>query len=307
MGESETGCSDEESSPLRLGVTLAIVGTFLFALKSIFIKLSFAAGADPTLLLTLRLVFAFPLYSVILLRTRRSAGCPGLTRNQLWSTLALGFLGYYLASFLDLAGLQYITAQLERLTLFVHPAIVAVLAWVFLGEKLNRRIGGAIALCYLGVAVMYFKENAIASSQNVGLGVVLVALAALSYSVYVLLAKPMIKTIGSRQFTSIAMIGSTFFAAAHFGTTQKLHHLFEANSIVYLYASVLAIICTVLPSFMINEAIHRIGATRTAVIGSVGPILTMLLAIIFLSEPSSIQHFVGMALAMGGVSLVSRK
>ena len=130
---------------------------------------------------------------------------------------------------------------------------------------------------------------------------------ALSYSFYILFAKPTMQQIGSRQFTSLAMIGSTFFVVVHFATTQPFSSFTEANPLVYVYGIVLAFVCTVIPSFMINEAIMRIGATRTTVIGSVGPVLTMLLAILVLHEPSSLQHFLGMAVAIYGVSLVARK
>ena len=289
------------------GVGLAIAGTFLFALKSIFVKLAYAAGAEPTQLLLLRLVFALPFYVVVFLRCRMAQGRKPLHRTQLVHSLLLGFLGYYLPSYLDLQGLQYITAQLERLTLFIYPAIVAMLAWLFLGEGLNRRILLSIVLCYCGVAVMYGQERSLIGGTNVTWGIVLVSGSALSYSVYVLFAKSTMTRIGSRQFTSLAMIGSTVFVVIHYLVTRDVATLTTTAPVVILYGIVLAVVCTVIPSFMINEAIMRIGATRTAVIGSVGPVLTMLLAIAVLQEPSTPGHFGGMPIAMIGLSLVTRK
>ncbi|WP_145062226.1 DMT family transporter [Adhaeretor mobilis] len=295
------------SNQFASGVTLAIVGTFLFALKSIFIKLAFAAGASPTLVLTLRLFFALPLYAIVLWRLRAGGKCEPLTRKQVLRALGLGFLGYYLASYLDLTGLSMISAQLERLTLFTYPAIVALLAWLFLGEELGPRVIFAILLSYAGVLLMYGGERAFTQSEHLGLGVLLVMGSALSYSLYILFAKPAMQRIGSAQFTSLAMIGSTCFVGVHFLLTQPWSDLIDAQPVVYLYGLILAFVCTVLPSYMINEAIVRIGATRTTVIGSVGPTLTMLLAIVVLDEPSSLQHFAGMAVAIAGVSLVARK
>lgn len=306
-------CTEREAqATFRSGFLLAIAGTFLFALKSIFIKLAFTAGAEPLLLLMLRMSIALPLYIIVLWQTKLAAGKPlagkpHVGKLPLVKTFALGFLGYYLASYLDLMGLQYITAQLERLTLFTHPAIVAVLAWLFLGEALNRRVILAILLCYAGVMLMYSQEQSGGSNTNVGKGVLLVAAAALSYSLYVIFAKPTMRQIGSRRFTSIAMIGSAVFVGIHFGATRSLDALVTAEPVVYLYGVILAFICTVIPSFMINEAIMRIGATRTAIVGSSGPVLTMLLAIFVLGEPSSTLRFLGMAVAIGGVSLVARK
>lgn len=294
-------------TPFAFGVTLAIAGTFLFALKSIFIKLAFAAGATPTLLLTVRMLFALPFYVVVLWHFRRAQQSRTLPSGVVAKSLVLGFLGYYLASYLDLSGLALISAQLERLTLFTYPAMVAVLAALFLKEQLTRRIVAAISLSYAGVVLMYSGEQAVASSANLGWGVALVIGSALSYSLYILFAKPTIQQIGSGQFTSLAMIGSTCFVVIHFLCTQHWSEFFAAQPIVYLYGIVLAFVCTVLPSFMINEAIARIGATRTTVIGTVGPVLTMLLAIVVLDESSSIQHVAGMTIAIYGVSLVARK
>ncbi|MEL6104966.1 MAG: DMT family transporter, partial [Planctomycetota bacterium] len=253
------------------GLLLAAFGTFLFALKSIFIKLAFQAGAGPTLLLTLRMLMALPFYVFVLWRlwpievegSRPSRGLIG-------RALALGFLGYYLASYLDLCGLAYISAQMERLTLFVYPAIIAILAAMFLGERLTIRVALAIALCWMGVLVMYWRERELLEGSNVGRGVALVACSALSYSLYVLFAKPTMLQMGSRQFTSLAMIGSTVFVAGHFAATRPPTELVSAAPSVYAIGLVLAFVCTVLPSFMISEAIVRIGATRTSVIGSVG-------------------------------------
>ncbi|TWU17247.1 EamA-like transporter family protein [Novipirellula galeiformis] len=290
-----------------VGITLAIVGTFLFALKSIFIKLAFAAGATPTLLLTVRMLLALPFYVLVLWYLQRSKDVQPVSQSLATRSFALGFLGYYLASYLDLSGLSYISAQLERLTLFTYPAMVAVLAWMFLGERLSGRILIAILSSYAGVGLMYGQERTFSQGTDVGLGVILVFGSALSYSLYVLFAKPTMQRIGSRQFTSLAMIGSTFFVGVHFLATQNIRDFAKLPPIVYGYGAILAFVCTVVPSFMINEAIVRIGATRTTVIGSIGPVLTMMLAIAVLDEPSSLQHFAGMAVAILGVSLVARR
>lgn len=302
--------AESPAATFTTGVALAIAGTFLFALKSIFIKLAFAAGATATEVLAVRMALAFPFYVVvlILLRRRASGKTPrAISRLQVATAMLLGFLGYYLASYLDLRGLEYISAQLERLTLFTYPTMVALLAAVFLGERLTPRIVVAIALSYAGVWLMYSQERLITTSDHVTTGVLLVLGSALSYSAYVLLAKPMMQKVGSRLFTSLAMIGSTMFVAIHFVATHAPSDLARLPPIVYLYGVFLALVCTVLPSYMINESIVRIGATRATVIGTVGPVLTMLLAIVVLKEPTSLVHAAGMLIAVLGVSLVAVK
>jgi drug/metabolite transporter (DMT)-like permease len=259
------------------------------------------------MLLTLRMAFSLPFYVAVLWYSRKSPAATPLPRASFVRAVTLGFLGYYLASFLDLTGLTLISAQLERLTLFTYPAMIAVLAWLYLDETLNGRIVTAIICSYGGVLLMYGQESGISPNANVGVGVLLVLGAALSYSLYIVFAKPTMQIIGSRQFTSLAMIGSAFFVAVHFLCTERISDVADLEPIVFVYGLILALVCTVLPSFMINEAILRIGATRTTVIGSAGPVLTMLLAIMVLHEPSSLQHFAGMAIAIFGVSLVARR
>lgn len=308
---ADEACATAPATRYASGVVLAIGGTFLFALKSIFIKLAFATGAEPTVLLSLRMGIALPLYVVVLCYSWRSVQTNSATwRRDVPLALVLGFLGYYLASYLDLCGLTHISAQLERLTLFTYPTMIAVLAAMFLGERLTPRIVAALAFSYAGVWLMYGQEKLIASTQSrdeVTIGVLLVLGSALSYSLYILFAKPIMQRIGSRQFTSLAMIGSTGFVAAHFLATRSPAVLAELHPIVYLYGVVLAFVCTVLPSFMINESIVRIGATRTTVIGTAGPVLTVLLAVAVLHEPTSVYHAVGLLLAIVGVSLVAVK
>ena len=220
--------------------------------------------------------------------------------------LAVGFLGYYLASYLDLLGLEYISAQLERLTLFTYPTMVAILAALFLKEKLTRWILFSLALSYAGLWVMYGQELAIASGDNVIKGVLLVLGSALSYSIYVILAKPMIQRVGSQLFTSIAMLGSTLFVAIHVLGMEAID--FSAiPSKVYVYSFLLAFLCTVLPSYMITAAIAQIGATRTTVLGSVGPVFTIILAVFSLGEPFGLMYLLGVCLVLGGVTLVTIK
>ena len=301
---------EESASTFLLfsGVGLAIGGTFLFALKSVFIKLAFAQGTNATTLLALRMDLSLPFYLAMLWRLRREVE-PGRTREarHALAAMLLGFFGYYLASFLDMAGLALVSAQLERLTLFTYPALIALLAWLFLDEKLNAKIVAAICLSYLGIYLMYSQERGSGSAANVLTGVLLVLGSALSYSLYVLLAKPLMQRMGSRRFTSLAMVGSAFFVTVHFLATQPVRTLGSLPLAVWLYGLILASVCTVIPSFMINEAILRVGAARTTVIGSIGPVLTMILAIVVLGEPASLVRFAGMAIVLAGVSLVAAK
>ena len=293
-------------------MAFAVAGTFLFASKSILAKWVYALGGDATELLTLRMVYAWPFYAVVLGRSLRTGqkdgGATRVSARDAFVATGLGFFGYYLASYLDLLGLEFVSAQLERLTLFTYPALTSLLAWRFLGESLSWRTAASISLCFAGVALMYHQETKLpdASEHSVAWGILLVAGAAVSYSAYVVAGKPLMRRLGSSTFTSLAMIGSGGFVVAHYAALRDWSGLMELDGRVHLWSLVLAVGCTVVPSYLINAAVVRIGASRTSIIGTAGPVLTVLLAIVVLGESSSAWHFVGMALAIAGVTVVAR-
>lgn len=302
------------SNNWAIGILFAIFGTFLFALKSIFIKLAYQEGANADEVLLLRMLIAAPFYlGMLCFLKRRKAGKdrPSLKLLDTTKIIGLGFFGYYLASYLDLKGLHYISAQLERLTLFTYPTMIAILAWLFLGEKITKAIILSLLLCYTGLWIMYGQEIQFSnqSSSTITHGVLLVLGSALSYSIYVILAKPMILRFGSRLFTSIAMLGSTLFVVIHFGIIEgpSAFLLSDIEPIVWLYTSLLAFVCTVIPSFMITEAISRIGAARTSILGTAGPVFTIVLAVIIIDEPFTLYHALGVLIVLIGVGVVSRK
>jgi len=284
---------------------LAVGGTGLFALKSIFIKLAYQQGVDTTTLLTLRMLLAAPFYAGMLWwLLQRSAGTRP-TRTDVLATFGLGFLGYYLASLLDMQGLNHISAQLERLTLYTYPVLTTLLGWLFLKEPLTRRILLALGLTYSGVLVLYAHE-AMDSGSVVTLGVLLVLGSSLSYSLYVLMSKRLIGRLGSRLFTSIAMLASTVYVLIHFSVTAPALPVVQIPPAAWIYALLLAFVSTVLPSFMISEAIARLGAGRTSIVGTAGPVFTILLAVVMLGEPFGWVHLAGVLLVLYGISLLGK-
>ncbi len=292
---------------LYAGMGLAVLGTFLFALKSIFIKLAYAEGGDAELVLLLRMLMAAPFYLAMWMYLLSSnAESRKVTLRSYGAMLGLGFLGYYLASYLDLLGLEFISAQLERLTLFTYPAMVAILAAICLKEKLTRWIVVSLVLCYMGLWLMYGQELELSRGETVRKGVFLVLGSALSYSVYVILAKPMIKKFGSKLFTSVAMLGSSMFVMGHVFSLGEVD-LAEVPASIYGYCALLAFLCTVLPSYMITAAIGKIGATKTTLLGSVGPVFTIVIAVFTLGEPFGWMHLLGVMCILSGVALVSCK
>ena len=282
------------------GFVLAIFGTLLFSLKSIFIKFLYQQGLDANAVLVLRMALALPLYAIILLwLLRHQVDRMQLNLSTMRSIFLLGFLGYYLASLLDLMGLELITAQLERLSLFTYPFMVAVIGYLLFNEGLTRRLILALIITYSGLWLVMGQELQL-TGNNVVLGVSLVLGSALSFAFYVLLSRPYIKQIGSKLFTSIAMIASSIFGLLH-GVVMIDWSVLIISNTAWLWLALLVVFSTVIPSFMMTEAIHRIGPAQTGVVGMLGPIFTIGMAIYLLDEPFTLIIAIGVLLVIIGV------
>ncbi len=302
MRESNPTTTQQPS--FNVGFFLAIGGTALFALKSIFIKLAYAQGVDTATFLMLRMTLAAPFYVLMLGWLWRQAGIPLLKTRDWLAMIGLGFIGYYLSSWLDMLGLNYVSAQLERLTLYTYPIMTTLLGWFLLRERISARVMAALVLTYSGVLVLYLHEATL-GGRSVTLGVALVFAAALLFAFYVVFSKRLIAQIGSRWFTSVAMLSSAAFVSLHFFSVHSVSAL-NVTPLTVGYALLLAIFSTVLPSFMLSAAIGRIGVGRTSIVGTIGPIITILLAIMLLGEPFGWFHLAGVVLVMLGVSLLGK-
>ena len=125
-----------------VGPAFAIVGVLGFAFKAILIKLAYASTPiDAVTLLTLRMIYSAPFFALMAWwATARTPGAKPLARRDWLSIAWLGFIGYYLSSLVDFMGLQYVTAALERLMLYLYPTIVVVLSAIFFKQRITGRI-----------------------------------------------------------------------------------------------------------------------------------------------------------------------
>lgn len=290
----------------RLGIALAVLAALGFSFKAIFVKLAYAAAAvDAVTLLTLRMTFALPIALWASLWLCRAA--PPLSRNDWGLLLALGVLGYYGASILDFIGLQYISAALERLILFIYPTLTVLIGVLFMGKALEKRQVAALALSYAGIALAFAHDLQVTDDMHaVLLGGAFIFGSALSYALYSAGAEVAIRRLGTLRFAALAIIVSTFATQLHFVLTQPFSALAQPLE-VYAYAAAMALFSTVLPVFWQSAAVQRIGAARTVLIGTLGPMLTIFFAWLLLTEPVSIAQLLGAGLVLAGVLLVSRR
>jgi drug/metabolite transporter (DMT)-like permease len=288
-----------------IGASLVFIGAVLFSGKAILVKLAYAYHIDAVSLLTLRMLFSLPFFVAIAFFSSRKTQKATLARRDWVAVAGMGVMGYYLASLFDFMGLQYITAGLERLILFVYPTLVVLLSALVFGIKIGRREYLALVLTYLGIFVVFYNDLSVYQS-GVVTGSLLIFASALTYAIYLMGSGQLIPKLGSVRFTAYAMIVSSGAVLAHYAVT----HSFAAWDFppqVYFLSLGMALFSTVLPAFLMSEGIRLIGSGRASIIGSVGPVSTIVLAYFFLNEAITLHQVLGTLLVLVGVLTVSAK
>ena len=291
------------------GIAFALTGVLAFSFRPILIKLAYAVPTatahpvSPTTLLFLRMVLAFPFFATIAwwLRGQR----PPLSGRDWAGITGLGFIGYYLSSLLDFIGLQYIGAGVGRLINFLYPTLVLVLSFLFLHRRPSRRELTALAITYAGVALVVSNQVGGSTGGKLFLfGALMVFCNAFTYAVYLVAGGELIKRVGSMRFTAYTMIVSTLPIVVQFLVLESLPAL-DLPPAIWWIAAIMATFSTVVPVFLVAEALKRIGANQFALIGAVGPLSVAITSALGLDEPFTWLQAAGGALVISGVLLVS--
>ncbi|CAM5789915.1 DMT family transporter [Castellaniella caeni] len=290
------------------GFVLAGLGAVLFSAKAIVAKLLYLHGVDALDVIGFRMLLAFPFFAVIAWFQARRAR-QGLIARLGWRDslriCLLGFIGYYLSSFLDFLGLQYISAGLERLILFLAPTFVLLISAWFLKKPISSRQWLAMALAYGGVALVFWDDLSVAG-EHVILGSACVLGAAFSYAMYLIGSGELIERVTATRLTAYAMTVSTVVTMAHFFTVKGWAGLDQAFP-VYWLSFIHATLNTVLPTFMIMWSVARIGAPLTAQLGLLGPVSILFLAWAFLGEPITTLQVLGTVLVAAAALVLGRR
>ena len=250
----------------RIGLLYAVLAAVGFSGKAILVKLAYRYGVDAETLLALRMAFSLPFFLGMAWIGARQASSRLTPRDGAWLS-GLGFLGYYLASYLDFLGLRYISAGLERLILFIYPTLVVLLSALLLGQRITGRILSALALCYAGIALAVAHDWRLAgSAQDLALGSLLVFGSALSFALYLLGNGRVIHRLGTVRVTAFASVVACWLAVGQFLVLRPLIALIQPGP-VYGLAVAMALLSTVLPVWLLSEAIRRIGAGPVALLG----------------------------------------
>lgn len=285
---------------------LVIVGSILFATKPVFIKLMYVTDdLEAIHVLFIRMLFSVPFYFFILFRYKSLSEVLKQLNENWKPILFLGFMGYYLSSYLDFKGLQYISAGLERVILFLNPTIVLILSAIYFSKKIKLYQLIAIGISYLGIAIAFLSHTDLTDQSSLMLGGGLVFLAAFSFAIYLVGAESYSKKIGTVPFTCFTMIIAFIIISLQYTATTPFSDLVEFKSSIYIYGIYIAVFSTIIPSFMIVEGIKRIGANNASIISAVGPISTIIMAYFILNEQVSLMQLIGSSLVILGVVFIS--
>jgi drug/metabolite transporter (DMT)-like permease len=281
---------------------LATFGAIAFSGKAIIVKLAYRYGVDAVTLIMYRMLFALPIFAAMAWWASR--GRAALTRKDWLGVLWLGFTGYYLASFLDFAGLAYISASLERLILYLNPTLVLLLGLVLYGRRITRPQMFGMAISYGGVMLVFGHEMTLLGRETVR-GALLVFLSAISYALYLVYSGEMVKRLGALRLVGLATSVACLFCILQFVLLRPLAAAAVAPEVIWL--SVLnATLCTAVPVLMVMMAIERIGAGLAAQTGMVGPMSTILMGVLILGEPFTAWVAAGTVLVIAGIFVFSR-
>lgn len=280
------------------GYVLAAAAALLFSSKSILIKLAYAAGSDAESLLALRMGMALPIYLSIWVLARRRSPATSLTPRAALASAAVGVLGYGVSSYLDMKGLEFVSAPVERLILFTYPFFVAVLGACFFGLRIQGKAIVGLFISYAGLALV-LRDSLHGPLSLAAVGVCLVFGSAASYALFQLLAGRLVRQLGSVEFTCIAMTAAALFALMAY-LLKRPGGAWLPGAEVLVLAALLALLGTVLPSFLLSAALKSLSPQANSAIGAVSPAFTIALSMAILGEPMSPTALAGSATVVAG-------
>lgn len=285
------------------GLAIAISGAILFSAKAIVAKLIYRYDVDAVTLITFRMLFSLPFFAAVAVWKARTE--TPLSKADHGKIVVMGLLGYYLSSFLDFLGLQYISAGLERLILFLTPSFVLLISVVFLKKKITLPEWLALGTAYLGTVLVFMHDVRLGGS-NVALGGAFVLGSAVAYALYLLLSGDLVSRVGALRLVAYAMCVSSVACILQFFLLRPASMLVQPMP-VYGLSVINAVFCTVFPVFLTMVAVSRIGPATTSQAGMIGPVSTLFLGALILGEPITGIQLAGTALVLAGIYLLSKK
>jgi drug/metabolite transporter (DMT)-like permease len=300
--------TSQSRSYFILGFVFCFLGAIFFSTKAIIVKVAYReTDVDAVSLLALRMLFSLPFFIIAAYVSSARSTNIKFTISQ-WVIIAtIGCLGYYISSLLDFIGLQYVSAGIERLILFIYPTLVLLMSSLIFKSEIKPFQWVAVGVTYVGLLLAFYAEAELPQQNNNGLvfGSIMIFICAITYAAYIVGSGRLIPVVGAAKFNSYAMSFACIGVLIHFFIKSDQSLLTFSNEI-YGYSFAMAIISTVIPTYMISEGIRRIGSGNAAIVGSVGPVSTIIQAYYFLGEPFLLFQIIGTALVLVGVLIIGR-
>ena len=291
-----------------IGIGICLLGAICFSTKAILVKLAYRdTGIDAVPLLALRMIFSLPFFFVSAVLASGKAGNVKFTTSQWFYVALIGSLGYYVSSLLDFVGLKYVSAGIERLILFIYPTMVLLISSIVFRIRVTPAQWIAVAVTYAGLLLAFVGELSLDAdySGDFYYGSALIFACALTYATYLVGSGKLIPVVGAAKFNSYAMSFACVAVLLHYFFTSE-ESLLSFSQEVYAYSIAMALFSTVIPSYLISEGIKRIGSGNASIVGSVGPVSTIIQANIFLHEPVFALQIAGTVLVLAGVLLIGK-
>jgi drug/metabolite transporter (DMT)-like permease len=285
------------------GLAIAIAGAVLFSTKAVVAKLLYRYHIDAVTLIAFRMLFSLPVFAGVAIWKMRTQA--PLSSADRWRIVGLGLIGYYLSSYLDFLGLQYISVGLERLILFLTPTFVLAITAIFLKRRITAVEWAALGLSYCGILLVFVHDLAGGAGSTV-IGSLFVLASAVSYAIYLLGSGEMVKRVGSLRLVAYAMCVSSVAGIAQFFLLRPASLLVQPLQ-VYGLSLVNGVFCTIFPVFMTMVAVGRIGAATASQAGMIGPVSTLFLGALLLGEPVTAVQLAGTGLVLAGIYMLSLK
>lgn len=291
-----------------IGFIIAFVGAVMFSTKAIIVKKAFAdVHVDALTLLAIRMLFSLPFYLIAAIFIFRQSSNVRMNLRQWTITIALGIFGYYLSSLFDFIGLQYVSAGLERLILFLYPSFAVLINSIVFKQPIPRNQQIALLLSYAGIGIAYFGELRIdTSNPNFFFGSFLIFLCSITYSIYIVGSGRMVPKVGAAKFTTYSLLSSTAGVLIHYAIAGN-HDALQQSINLWWYGILLAVVATVIPTFMLSYSMNKIGSNKVAIISSIGPVSTILQAHYVLGEKIFLAQIIGTIMVLIGVLMLALK
>lgn len=304
MTEDSQPIPSTVASTTQIGILLALAGCILFSLKPVLIKIAYQAGGDATSIMALRAFSSLPLYIAMFFYLCRRADNRNKVRKHGLKAVVIGILGYYCASYLDIASLAFISAQLERLLIFLFPTFVVLISWALYKQVPTKQVMLSALIGYLGIAFIFIHDFQLLGKSIVK-GSLLAMASALVFAFYLVWSKPLISHLGSALFTSIGMGSAGCAILLHLLSSGA--HITQWSQELIVIGVLLGIFCTVLPSYLIAAAMARLSPTQLSLTSNIGPAITAIAAVFLLGETFTLWHAIGMTLVVFSVVTMNRR